>query len=184
MKTVSKLKTAILYAEAMYDGAEQAGDLNAIYANAQRLANMSVADSAQMEKLNNPLISTDDKIRVLETLANKLQFCQSMLNTLKILAQTGKLNLLQMICGQFVELYQQRHNIAQVDVTTAVELAPAQDAKLKDKLKVIFKKEILINYIIDPQIMGGLIIKNGTNFIDNSIRHKLSALEQLMKGTK
>ena len=162
MKTVSKLKTAILYAEAMYDGAEQAGDLNAIYANAQRLANMSVA----------------------ETLANKLQFCQSMLNTLKILAQTGKLNLLQMICGQFVELYQQRHNIAQVDVTTAVELAPAQDAKLKDKLKAIFKKEILINYIIDPQIMGGLIIKNGTNFIDNSIRHKLSALEQLMKGTK
>lgn len=184
MKTVSKLKTAILYAEAMYEGAEKADDLDKLYADAMRLANMSVADSAQMEKLNNPLISTDDKIRVLETLANKLQFCQSMLNTLKILAQNSKLNLVKIICEQFVGLYQQRHNIAEVEVTTAVELKPAQEAKLKNKLQSIFNKEILISYVIDPQIMGGLIIKNGTNFIDNSIRHKLNALEQLMKGAK
>ena len=184
MKTVSKLKTAILYAEAMYDGAGKAGDLDKLYADTTRLANMSADGAEQMVLLNNPLIAADDKIKVLETLAKKLKFCQSLLNTLKILAQSNKLNLAQMICSQFIELYQLRHNIAKVEVTTAIELNSAQEVKLKDKLQAIFNKEILIDYVIDPQIMGGLIIKNGTNFIDNSIRHKLNALEQLMKGAK
>jgi F-type H+-transporting ATPase subunit delta len=184
VKTVSKLKTAILYAEAMYNGSEKAGDLKKLYADTTCLANMSADAAEQVTLLNNPLIAADDKIKVLATLAKRLNLCQSMLNTLKILAQNNKLNLLQMICEQFVDLYQQRHNIAQVEVTTAVELKPAQEAKLKNKLQAIFNKEILIDYIIDPQIMGGLIIKNGTNFIDNSIRHKLNALEQLMKGAK
>ena len=184
MKTVSKLKTAILYAEAMYEGAEKTGDLDKLYADAMRLANMSADGVEQMVLLNNPLIATDDKVKILETLATKLNLCQSLLNTLKILAQNGKLNLVKIICEQFVGLYQQQHNIAEVEVTTAVELKPSQEAKLKNKLQAIFNKEILISYVIDPQIVGGLIIKNGTNFIDNSIRHKLNALEQLMKGAK
>lgn len=184
MKTVSKLKTAIMYAEAMYDGALKAGDLEAMYADAKRLASMSSEAKEQMLTLNNPLVSSDDKIKVIEALVAKIGLCRSMLNTLKILAQNSKLDALPLVCSQFADLYQERHNIAEVEVTTAAALNATQDTKLKEKLQAIFKKEILINYVINPQIIGGLVIRYGTNFIDNSIAHKLNALEQLMKGTK
>ena len=59
-----------------------------------------------------------------------------------------------------------------------------QENLLKIKLENIFHKQILLRYVINPQIIGGLVIKYGTSFIDNSVRHKLNALEQLMKGTK
>ena len=178
MKTVSKLKTAILYAEAMYDGAKKAGDLDMLYDDTQGL------EMASAEAINNPLMTASDRVETVELLAAKLRLSQSMLNTLKLLAENRKLDLLALICRQFTQLYQQKHDIAAIEVTTVTPLTAAQENKLKTKLKNIFKKEILINYIIDPQIIGGLIIRCGTNFIDNSIKHKLNALEQLMKGTK
>ena len=145
MKTVSKLKTAILYAEAMYDGAQKAGDLDALYNDARRLATLSTDAATQVNALNSPLITLENKIKVLKTMAEQLNFAASTNNTLKILAQNNKLNLLQIIFAQFVALYQERHNIAEVEVTSAVELQPAQDAKLKDKLEKIFAKDILVN---------------------------------------
>ncbi len=184
MKKVSNYKTAILYAQAMYAAGEKNGALAAMYADARRLAHLSAEGLQEFVKLNNPLWSTEDKWQVIAALAQKAGLSENTQNTLKLLAQNRKLNLIGMIAEQFVAIYQEHHNIAEVEVTTAVALNAAQDALLKDKLAAIFHKEILIDYIINPQIIGGLIIKNGTHFIDNSIRCKLNALEQLMKGTK
>ena len=69
-------------------------------------------------------------------------------------------------------------------MTTVVPLDKSQEKKLIGKLEAVFHKEIILKYVINPQIIGGLVIRYGTNFIDNSILHKLNALEQLMKGTK
>ena len=105
-------------------------------------------------------------------------------NFLKVLAQNHRLNLLEIILKQFISLYNDKHNIAEVDVTTVIELSSEQDKRLKSKLSDIFNKKIEINYIINPEIVGGLVIKYGTNLIDVSIKHKLDTLEKIMKGTK
>ena len=55
--------------------------------------------------------------------------------------------------------------------------------KDRDDFEMSFEY-VLINYVIDANIIGGLVIRSGTNFIDNSIQHKLNALDQLMKGIK
>ena len=184
MKTVSKLKTAIMYAEAMYSGAEKTGDLDALYTDADTLSQMSDKDFEQITLINNPLLVLADKVAMLETLAARMNFCLSMKNTLKILAENRKLDLLLLVCRQFMQIYQQKHNIAEVEVTTVVPLDKSQEKKLIGKLEAVFHKEIILKYVINPQIIGGLVIRYGTNFIDNSILHKLNALEQLMKGTK
>jgi len=184
VKTVSKFKTAILYAEAMYEGAKKADDIDMLYANAESLSKISAESIQQISVVNSPLVPVADRMKVIETLSAKLNLCQSMQNTLKILAENRKLNLLAPICQQFMQIYQQKHNIAEIEVTTVIPLTSEQNEKLRQKLEAIFHKNILINYIINPQIIGGLIIRYGTNFIDNSIQHKLNALEQLMKGTK
>ena len=65
-----------------------------------------------------------------------------------------------------------------------VELSAEQDKKLKQKLNNLFKKDVIVNYHLNPQILGGLVIKCGTVLIDSSVKHQLDSLEQLMKGTK
>ena len=107
-----------------------------------------------------------------------------MLNALKLLLLNDNFGALPQTLEQFILLYQQKHNIAEVEVTTVIPLNKQQENLLKQKLSAIFKRDILLRYVINPQIIGGLVLKYGTHFIDNSIKHKLDALEQLMKGTK
>ena len=131
-----------------------------------------------------PQYARQEKQEVLQAICSKFGFSQSMLNTLKLIAQNGKLNVLEQTLKQFILLYQEKHDIAEIEVTTVMPLSDKQESLLKTKLANIFHKQIMLRYVINPQIIGGLMIKYGTNFIDNSVKHKLNALEQLMKGTK
>lgn len=184
MKTVSKIKNALLYAQALYDGAERTKEAQLAYADAQHLQALSAEDLALLEHLNTPLGQMSDKLSIIDALAQKMSLCNSVRNTLKILTQNRKLNLLSLIMAQFIVLYQQKHDIAEVEVRTVMALSESQDRLLKEKLSALLHKKILVNYVIDAHIIGGLVIRYGTNFIDNSIQHKLNALDQLMKGIK
>lgn len=184
MKKVSDLKTALLYAQSMYEGAEQAKQLDKMYNDANILSVIIGEKKEEFTMLNNPLLKYSQKEEALQEICNKLAFSQCMLNTLKLMAQNNKLNVLEQTLKQFILIYQEKHNIAEVEVTTVMPLSSNQESLLKSKLESIFHKQIILRYIINPQIIGGLMIKYGTNFIDNSVKHKLNALEQLMKGTK
>ena len=184
MKKTSIIKTAIMYADAMYDSTYKTNDIETLYDNALTLKNAIDGGTNEFLTLNNPLWKFEQKAQILEDLAQRCGFCKSMLNTLKILAQNNELNILSEVLNQFILLYQEKHNIAEIEVTTVIPLSAEQENLLKAKLSAVFKREILLHYIINPQIIGGLVLKYGTHFIDNSIKHKLDALEQLMKGTK
>lgn len=184
MKKVSVIKTAMMYAEAMYEGAIKTGEADNLYDNACRLKEVADEENSGIQALNNPLWKFGQKVEIIDAIVQKCGFCSSMCNTLKLLAENNDFGALPQVLEQFIALYQQKHNIAEVEVTTVMPLSTAQEKLLKAKLADIFHKEIILRYIINPQIIGGLIIKYGTNFIDNSIKHKLDALEQLMKGAK
>ena len=184
MKTVSKIKSALIYVQALYGSAQNATDLDILYQDARQLKSLSTSDFDELNKLNRSLLSVENKITAIDAVAEKMQLSSSMRNTLRILVQNRKLDLLKIITQQFIELYQKKHNIAEVEVMTAVPLSEKQDIKLKETLSSVFNKKVEINYINAPSIIGGLVIKYGTNFIDNSIRHKLNMLEQIMKGIK
>ena len=184
MKKVSVIKAAMMYAEAMYESTAQTHNADILYRDARTLKTALDGGAEDLLKLNNPLWKFEQKAQILEHLAQKMPLCKNMLNILKILAKNNELNILPQVLEQFILLYQNKHDIAEVEVTTVMPLSTAQEDLLKTKLSAIFNKEILLHYIINPQIIGGLVLKYGTNFIDNSVKHKLDALEQLMKGTK
>ena len=134
--------------------------------------------------LNNPIWPAKEKEKLIEAVVQELKLNAPMFNLLKILVENRKIDELELILNQFKKIYNDKQNIAEVDVDTVVELSSQQDKNLKQKLTSIFKKEIIINYHINPQILGGLIIRCGTVQIDSSVKHQLDSLEQLMKGTK
>ena len=184
MKQVSDLKNAILYAQAMYDGAQKIGQLDKLYEEAGVLHGVVCEKENGFNKLNTPLLKYSQKEEVIVAICEKFNFSSSMQNSLKLMAENGCLNILPLVLQQFMLIYQEKHNIADIEITTVIPLSNQQEDLLKNKLENIFHKKISLHYVINPQIIGGLVIKYGTNFIDNSIKHKLDALEQLMKGTK
>lgn len=184
MNKCSKLKNAILYASSLYKGAIECSKLDETYQNAERLLQSTAQGFKDLNMLNNPIWPAKEKEKLIEAVVQELKLNAPMLNLLKILVENRKIDELELILNQFKKIYNDKQNIAEVDVDTVVELSSQQDENLKQKLTSIFKKKIIINYHINPQILGGLIIRCGTVQIDSSVKHQLDSLEQLMKGTK
>jgi len=184
VKTGSKLKAAMLYAQALYECSDSSGDIDICYENATALKAALPECMNDLASLNNPLWDIRQKNEVIDALGQKLKLHPHVINTLKVLAQNRKINLLPEVIRQFISTYQDKHNIAEIEVISVIPLTKEQDTLLKKKLTDIFAKKVIINYSTDSQIIGGLIIKYGTHFIDASVRSKLNALENFMKGNQ
>jgi F-type H+-transporting ATPase subunit delta len=68
------------------------------------------------------------------------------------------------------------------EVTTAHPLDAAQLADLSAKLKEREGRDVKVKASVDPEILGGLVVRIGSTMIDSSIRTRLNSLAQAMKG--
>jgi len=68
------------------------------------------------------------------------------------------------------------------DVTSAHPLSQDQMHVLSDSLKASIGKHVQIHTRVDPNLLGGLIVKVGSKMIDSSLRTKLNNLKVVMKG--
>jgi F-type H+-transporting ATPase subunit delta len=67
-------------------------------------------------------------------------------------------------------------NELDVQVTSAVEMNTQQQAKLADALKKRFKRDVRINSVVDPSLLGGAVIRAGDLVIDGSINGRLQRM--------
>ena len=60
-------------------------------------------------------------------------------------------------------------------------MTPAQAQELADTLRQKLGKTPKLTLTVDPKLLGGLVVKVGSQMIDTSLRTKLKNLEKLMK---
>ena len=68
------------------------------------------------------------------------------------------------------------------EVTSAHPLTEEQVVELKQQLRQRIGREVAIDLNVDPEILGGLVVRIGSQMIDSSIRTRLNALASAMKG--
>ena len=82
----------------------------------------------------------------------------------------------------FKKLYYHNEGVAEVVVETVKKLTSIQDKKLKKVLEKIANKKVVVEYKINPLLVGGLRVQIGSEMFDDSLAHKLNYLENVMKG--
>lgn len=68
-----------------------------------------------------------------------------------------------------------------VDVVSAVALTDDQQTRLRDTLAAKSGKKVKLNTRVDDTLIGGMIVKMGSQMIDSSVRSKLASLQNVMK---
>ena len=102
-------------------------------------------------------------------------------NFIRVVAQNRRLFVLPAIIESFRRMAADARGEVAGDVTSAVKLTAAQLKELKAALKAKVGKDVALNEIVDPSVLGGLIVKVGSQMIDTSIRTKLTSLKMMMK---
>ena len=93
-----------------------------------------------------------------------------------ILIKNKDLDISNDIISEFEKYYREKNKILDVEISSAKKL----DAENIDTIKKIFGKETKFKEIIEPSLIGGVILKIGNNLlIDNTIKKRLQRIQQI-----
>jgi F-type H+-transporting ATPase subunit delta len=136
-------------------------------------------NEAFLHLLGNMSMSKEERVRIVdETFKGKIH--EYTLNFLKILVERGAIHEFSECAAAYQESYFRTHQVAVAEATTARPLNEEQKKRLRDKLKKLTGKEIVIKEKIDPSVLGGVLLQMDGKRYDNTVRHRLAAIKQTM----
>ncbi|TAN43278.1 MAG: ATP synthase F1 subunit delta [Nitrospirae bacterium] len=155
----------------------------------QALTELTVVDQL-MEKspefrslLLSPLFPAADREKALKSVAEKLKLSATVLNFLTHLASLRVIAGLAEITRAATVIYLEKKKRSRATVLSPVALSTAHLDRLKAALKKLTDRDIDIEYVMDPSLLGGVLVKVGSTMYDSSIKGQLRLLkEDLIKG--
>lgn len=170
------------YASALFDLASEQGSVTAVENDLEALGEALKGSPEFAALIRNPKISRDDSARAMDAVAGVLGFSALTKNFIGVLAANRRLAKLPEIVRAFAAIAAAQRGEVTAQVTSAHPLNDDQVTRLAQKLKVREGKEVKIKASVDPEILGGLVVRIGSRQIDSSIRTRLNTLAHAMKG--
>jgi F-type H+-transporting ATPase subunit delta len=170
------------YALALFELARDEGKLDAVTASLAALR-QALSESDDFKALTtSPLIGRKDAAKAVAATAQAMQLDSITANFLGVLAGNGRLGQLGNVVRAFNTLAARHRGEITAEVTSAHPLDAAQVDAIKQNLRTRMGRDIAVDMSVDPAILGGLVVKIGSQMIDGSIRTKLNTLATAMKG--
>ena len=170
------------YASALFDLARDEKQIDAVSRSLDSL-NQALADSREFDQLvASPLVDRDEAGKAFAAIAGELKVDPLTSNFLGVLARNGRKGELAQVIRLFRRLAADHRGETTAEVVSAHSLSDKQIAALKTQLKARAGRDVTIDARTDPTILGGLIVKLGSQMIDASLKTKLNRLAQAMKG--
>ncbi len=170
------------YASALFDLARDEKQIDAVSRSLDSL-NQALAASREFGQLVvSPLVDRDEAGKAFAAIAATLKLDPLTVNFLGVLARNGRKGELAQVIRLFRRLAAEHRGETTAEVISAHALSDKQIAALKSQLKARAGRDVTIDARTDPAILGGLIVKLGSQMIDASLKTKLNRLAQAMKG--
>lgn len=175
---MSKVSTEVLqpYASALMSLAKS-NNLSEQFGNDIRSL-LSLLESSQelRQFLANPLIKPDAKKAVIQQIAGE-EMNPLMRNFLRLLVDKGRILFLEGIGKQYLTKLRELNQTVLAEVTSAVPLSDAQMQTVREKVQAMTSaRQVEIETKIDADLIGGVVIKVGSQVIDASLRGQLRRL--------
>lgn len=173
---VSAERIARVYAEALFDAAPkgEADSLNEELRELVELAYRKVPSLAQFfasgtinKKVKAEFIDKNFRGKGSETLVNFLQ----------VINNHGRLDLLFAIAAGYQQLVDEKNKRASVVVKSAVPLEDNQRTSLKKQLKTMFDIEPMLDEQVDPELLGGFLVRYRDWQFDGTVQARLNQLK-------
>ena len=170
-------KISVRYARALLSQANNERCATEVYDCLLRLtANYSLAINAFNEVLSNPMVATEEKLRLIHTaIGEPVHPCVA--HFLEFLTVKKRENKIFLIALKYQEMYRKANHLLRADVTTATELSDETLNKIKAFVEQTFNRQVELHVSIDPKLIGGFTLDIEHNRMDASIKGRLENLK-------
>jgi F-type H+-transporting ATPase subunit delta len=170
------------YATALFDLARESKAIDVVEASLSTVR-QALTESADFKALTtSPLLGRIDAAKGVAAVAKELQLDGTTTAFLGVLAHNRRLNQLPAIIRAFRGLASRHRGETTAEVTSAHPLSDAQVVELKQQLRQRVGRDVAVELAVDKNLLGGLVVRIGSQMIDSSIRTRLNTLAHAMKG--
>ncbi len=166
---------ATRYANALLEASEEKNTFVSVAKDMELIFNTFDASKELRVAISNPILTEEKKIEILhEIFSGKVG--KDSLDFLFFIIKKGRNEVLFDILKRFIELKDEKLNIVKVLITSAFELDEKQKAEIKRKLAEYLKKDVRMQYKVNPSLIGGFTVRVGDTVLDASVVHQLELL--------
>jgi F-type H+-transporting ATPase subunit delta len=169
------------YAEALADAAIARNQLDQVEQELRGFAELMKSSNQLLELIASPIVSQNDKAKVLDAIIERVKPGQLTTNLLRLLLKHYRLHQLAVIAERFSREVNKRKGIAIVEVSTALPVASPDQASLSGSLERLLGKKVHLQFKTDASLIGGVVTRTGSTVYDGSIRTQLQEIKQRLR---
>jgi F-type H+-transporting ATPase subunit delta len=171
------------YAKALYALGRKKGvdELEAYAKDLDALAAALAASPELVRVFRNPIFSVEEKKGVVAKLLDAISPTGTVRNFCFLLADKERLPVLGEIVAFFNALLDVDRGVLRGELVTAVELAEAKQQAVLQQLEGQAKQKLVLDFSVDENILGGVVLKIGDRTLDASLRAQLGILKENIK---
>lgn len=175
-----QLELANVYAAALFQIAQRKGTIDEVRDELAEVARLCRGDSDFAAFLASDAVDSDRRRDSLEKIFRG-RLSDDVLNTLQVMNRNGRARFITVLHSAFAKRVRQTAGQIEAVVTSAVALNDEQRQRVSATAAQISGKSPLIEYRIDPEILGGLILQVGDLRYDNSVRRHLASAHTVLR---
>ena len=165
------------WARALLQLAQEDKKLEEIRTQLNAFAGLLKLDGGKLaEVLESPSFSHREKVAIATELAQAINALPTVKNFLALAMEKDRGRYLSAIIQQFNVLADELTGILKAELIVAEALPSAVEERIRVALEKVTKKKIELNVKVDPELMGGAIVRLGSLVVDGSLRAQLEGL--------
>jgi F-type H+-transporting ATPase subunit delta len=177
---MADLQAAKRYAQAAFEIAVQDGTIDAWRSSLADIATV-LTDSSAADVFADARIPVDQRVAMV---GRALDIPEKPLNLARVLVSKGRSHEARGVSEAFNRMADERAGIAHAQITTAVSLSPEELTAIESRLTATTGKTISAVAVVDPAIIGGVVVRVGDELIDGSVRTRLKRLRRELEGAR
>jgi F-type H+-transporting ATPase subunit delta len=133
--------------------------------------------------LVSPVFTEEERQQALRDVAAKMKLSEKVVKFLSHITTAGVAAALSQIIKSATAIYLEKKRRAKAVVMSPVAVGKDYEDRLKAALKKLIDRDVDVEYVLDPSLLGGVLVKVGSTMYDSSIRGQLRLLkDELIKG--
>jgi F-type H+-transporting ATPase subunit delta len=170
------------YASALYAHAEETKTLDSVVTEMQSLGQMIDSSADFRRLLGSPLIDVHTATKAAIAVLEQEGFSKPIRDFVGVVTANRRLGALRDIVSAFANLVAERRGIVTAHVATAHPLSDVQRQQLRARLIEAGFGNVNIREQVEPDLLGGLVVRIGARLYDTSLKSRLQRLQYAMKG--
>jgi ATP synthase F1 delta subunit len=167
---------AQVYARSLFEVAEEQDKLDVVREQLGQVAD-AVADSRELQTFFfSPYFSTQEKQDGLDKAITDAD--ETVRNFLALLLENHRMPVIFRVRREFDRLWEDAHDLLPVQITSAVELDPSVAERIGDEIGRQTGRTVELTSTVDPDVIGGIVLRVGNSILDASIRTRLENLRK------